>query len=251
MLGSSNGEERMNELLGKVALVTGAASGIGAASAERLLQAGAQVILVDRDGEKLAAMASRLGDQTKPLQVDLLSPTDVASIPGRAVELCGQLDIVHLNAGLYVGGDILGGDADAWDRMLALNVNSVFRLARDILPHMVSRQTGDIVVTSSIAGHIAVAHEPVYSASKHAVQAFVHGLRRQVAPHGIRVGEVSPGIAITPLLDSWTPENRKNLLEGKGGLPPEEIAEAVMFMLTRPRHVTVRDIVILPQNQDI
>jgi ribitol 2-dehydrogenase len=80
---------------------------------------------------------------------------------------------------------------------------------------------------------------------------FVHGLRRQVAPYGVRVGEVAPGIAITPLLDSWTPENRKNLLEGKGGLPPEEIAEAVVFMLTRPRHVTVRDIVILPQNQDI
>ena len=241
----------MNELAGRIALVTGAASGIGAASAERLLQAGAQVILADHDETGLAAMVDRLGRSAKALKVDLLDPAAVASIPERAIGLYGQLDIVHLNAGLYVGGDVLGGDADAWDRMLALNVNSVFRLARDILPHMVSRRTGDIVVTSSIAGHIAIAHEPVYSASKHAVLAFVHGLRRQVAPHGIRVGEVSPGIAITPLLDSWTPENRKNLLEGKGGLPPEEIAEAVLFMVTRPRHVTVRDIVILPQNQDI
>ena len=241
----------MNELSGKVALVTGAASGIGAASAERLLQAGARVVLCDRDGVRLEAMASRLGEHAIPLRADLVNANDVAAIPTRIIELCGQLDIVHLNAGLYVGGDVLNGDADAWDRMLALNVNSVFRLAREVLPHMVSRGTGDLVMTSSIAGHVAVAHEPVYSASKHAVQAFVHALRRQVAPHGIRVGEVSPGIAITPLLDSWTPENRKNLLEGKGGLPPEEIAEAVLFMLTRPRHVTVRDIVILPQNQDI
>jgi ribitol 2-dehydrogenase len=239
------------ELTGKVALVTGAASGIGAASARRLWEAGAQVIFCDRDAEKLQAITDELGERSFAMKADLVDPADVAAIPGRAIALCGQLDIVHLNAGLYVGGDVLGGDCDAWDRMLNLNVNSVFRLAREVLPHMVSRKTGDIIVTSSVAGHIAISWEPVYSASKHAVQAFVHGLRRQVAPHGIRVGEISPGIAITPLLDSWTPENRQALLEGKGGLPPEEIAEAILFMLTRPRHVTIRDVVILPQNQDI
>jgi ribitol 2-dehydrogenase len=132
-----------------------------------------------------------------------------------------------------------------------LNVNNVFRLIRTVLPHMVERRIGDIVVTSSIAGHLAIPQEPVYSASKHAIQAFVHGLRQQVAKHGLRVGEVSPGIAITPLLNDWPPENLKKLVEGKGGLPPEEIAEAVVFMLTRPRHVTIRDIVILPQSQEI
>ena len=239
------------ELNGKVALVTGAASGIGAASAERLWQAGAKVIFCDRDVEKIEAITRRLGERAFSLAVNLVDPADVASIPSRSIEMCGQLDIVHANAGSYVGGNVLGGDCDAWDRLINLNVNSVFRLAREVLPHMVSRKTGDIIVTSSVAGHVAIQWEPIYSASKHAVQAFVHGLRRQVAPHGIRVGEISPGIAITPLLDSWTPENRKALLDGKGGLPPEEIAEAIHFMLTRPRHVTIRDLVILPQNQDI
>ncbi len=240
-----------NPLAGQVALVTGAASGIGAASAMRLHAAGAHVVFCDRDAARLAAVTEPLGDRAMPLQVDLVDPAQVAALPERVIAACGQLDIVHANAGLYVGGDVLGGDADAWDRMLSLNVNSVFRLVREVLPHMVGRRTGDIVVTSSVAGHIAIPWEPVYSASKHAVQAFVHGLRRQVAPHGLRVGEISPGIAITPLLDSWTPENRQALLDGKGGLPPEEIAEAILFMLTRPRHVTIRDLVILPQNQDI
>jgi ribitol 2-dehydrogenase len=241
----------MTELESKVAMVTGAASGIGKASAERLLKAGATVVFCDRDEEKLREITAQLGSKALPMRANLVDAADVAAIPGRILDLCGKLDIVHANAGLYVGGDVLGGDCDAWDRMLALNVNSVFRLIREVLPHMVERKTGDIIVTSSVAGHVAIHWEPVYSASKHAVQAFVHGLRRQVLKQGIRVGEISPGIAITPLLDSWTPENRAALLEGKGGLPPEEIAEAILFMLTRPRHVTIRDIVILPQNQDI
>lgn len=241
----------MGELDGKVALVTGAASGIGAASARRLLAAGARVAFCDRDPERLRSITEPLGERAIPMLADLVDAADVAALPERVVSACGQLDILHANAGLYVGGAVLNGDPDAWDRMLALNCNSVFRLVREVLPHMVGRGTGDIVVTSSVAGHVAIPWEPVYSASKHAVQAFVHGLRRQVAPHGLRVGEVSPGIAITPLLDSWTPENRQALLEGKGGLPPEDIAEAILFMLTRPRHVTIRDLVILPQNQDI
>lgn len=241
----------MEQLKGKVALVTGAASGIGMASAKCMLEAGARVVFCDWNAERLAAVTGPLGANAIPLQANLVDPADVAALPERIVSACGQLDIVHANAGSYVGGDILGGDPDAWDRMLTLNVNSVFRLVREVLPHMVARRTGDIVVTSSIAGHIAIPWEPIYSASKHAVQAFVHGVRRQVAPYGLRVGEISPGIAITPLLDSWTPENRQALLEGKGGLPPEEIADAILFMLTRPRHVTIRDLVILPQNQDI
>ena len=241
----------MGELSGKVMIVTGAASGIGTASAKALLEAGARVVFCDCAEDRLHAVTDGLGADALALVTDLTNPADVAAVTGRVVERFGQLDAVHANAGLYVGGNVLNGDPDAWDRMLNLNVNSVFRLCHAVLPHMVERRAGDIVVTSSIAGHIAIAHEPVYSASKHAVQCFVHGLRRQVAPYGLRVGEVSPGIAITPLLDSWTPENRKNLLEGKGGLPPEDIAAAVVFMLTRPRHVTIRDIVILPQNQDI
>ena len=105
----------------------------------------------------------------------------------------GQLDIFHANAGSYVGGDVIDGDPDAWDRMLNLNINAVFRSVHAVLPHMVERKTGDIIVTSSIAGLVPVVWEPIYTASKHAVQAFVHTVRRQVAKHGLRVGAVAPG----------------------------------------------------------
>src|ERR1044072_9232726 len=106
---------------------------------------------------------------------------------------------------------------------------------------MVERNAGDVIVTSPVAGHVPVVWEPVYTASKHAIQAFVHTLRRQVARHGIRVGDISPGIAVTPLLDDWPKENLKKMLDTGGVLQPREIAEAVMFMLTRPREVTIRD----------
>src|SRR5205085_7284713 len=116
------------------------------------------------------------------------------------LERTGRLDIFHANAGSYIGGDVLEGDPDAWDRMLALNVNAVFRSVHAVLPHMVERRTGDIVVTSSIAGLVPVVWEPIYTASKHAVQAFVLTVRRQVAPHGLRVGAVQPGPVVAAVI---------------------------------------------------
>ena len=110
----------------------------------------------------------------------------------------GRLDIFHANAGAYVGGEVLNGNPDEWDRMLNLNINAVFRSVHAVLPHMAERRTGDIVVTSSIAGLIPVVWEPIYTASKHAVQAFVHTLRRQVVKHGIRVMAVAPGRSSPP-----------------------------------------------------
>lgn len=239
------------DLTDKVVAITGGASGIGLACTEAAIRAGARVVIIDRAEDRMRELVLRLGANALPLQVDITDPADVATMMPRILELTGQLDVFHANAGTYVGGDILGGDPDAWDRMLNLNINAVFRTIHAVLPHMAERRTGDIIVTSSIAGHIPVMWEPVYTASKHAIQAFVHALRRQVAKHGLRVGEVSPGIAVTPLLDDWPKENLKKMLETGGVLQPKEIAEAVMFMLTRPREVTIRDIVILPQNQDI
>lgn len=241
----------MTDLNDRVIMVTGAASGIGMATAKAMVAYGATVIFCDRAGDRLEQAIDGLGSRAFPLVADLTDRNAISSVMGMVIRRFGKLDALHANAGMYVGGDVLTNDPDDWDRMLNLNVNSVFRLIHAVLPHMVERRTGDIIVTSSVAGHLAIPHEPVYSASKHAVQAFVHALRQQVAKYGLRVGEVSPGIALTPLLNDWPPENLKKLVEGKGGLPPEEIAAAVVFMLTRPRHVTIRDIVILPQSQEI
>lgn len=239
------------ELSGKVAAITGAASGIGLACARTLLQAGARVVLIDRAEDALTKLCVELGSQASGLVVDLLDGASVSAMMPRILEQTGQLDIFHANAGSYVGGEVLGGDPDAWDRMLNLNVNATFRAIHAVLPHMQQRGSGDIIVTSSIAGMIPVVVEPVYTASKHAVQAFVHTLRRQVAKHGIRVGEVAPGPVVTALLNDWPKAKLEDALAAGSLLQPKEVAEAVLFMLTRPRTVTIRDLVILPFSLDL
>ena len=250
--GQSAGWDRMaGSLDGKVAAITGAASGIGLECARTLIGAGARVVLIDRAEDRLAAACAVLGPGALPLVVDLTVPASVSAMMPALLAMTGQLDIFHANAGSYVGGDAADGDPDAWDRMLNLNVNAVFRSIHAVLPHMIERQTGDIVVTSSIAGHVPVVVEPVYTASKHAVQAFVHTVRRQVARHGIRVGAVAPGPVVTPLLDDWDPARLAEALENGRIMPPGEVAEAVLFMLTRPRNVMIRDLVILPHAFDI
>ncbi len=239
------------DLQGKIAAITGAASGIGLECAKAMLAAGARVVLVDYAEDKLRDICSELGSEAIPLVVNLLDPKSVAGMMPQILEKAGHLDIFHANAGSYVGGDVIGGDPDAWDRMLNLNVNATFRCIHAVLPHMVERGTGDIIVTSSVAGFVPVVVEPIYTASKHAVQAFVHTLRRQVAKHGIRVGEVAPGPVVTALLSDWPKAKLDDALAAGSLMQPQEVAAAVMFMLTRPRNVTIRDLVILPQSLDL
>ena len=238
-------------LSGKVAAVTGAASGIGLECTRAMLAAGATVVLIDRAGDRLDRLCSELGPRAIPLVVDLMDPASVGRMTPQIVERGGGLDIFHANAGAYVGGDVVDGDPDAWDRMLNLNVNACFRSIHAVLPHMVERGSGDVVVTSSVAGVVPIVWEPIYTASKHAVQAFVHTVRRQVAPHGIRVGAVLPGPVVTALLDDWPKAKMEEALANGSLMQPEEVAEGVLFMLTRPRGVTIRDLVILPSSVDL
>lgn len=239
------------DLTGRVAAVTGAASGIGRASAEAMLAAGATVVLVDRDAAAMAEMASRLGDRALPLRIDLLDPASCASLLDGVLGLAGRLDILHANAGSYIGGDLVEADLDGIDRMLQLNVNAVMKNVRTVIPHMIERGSGDIVVTSSVAGHNAIPWEPVYSASKWAMTCFVQAMRRQMKGHGVRVMAVSPGPVASALLADW-PADRLQAAKDSGSLiEPAEIADAVIYMLSRPRHVTIRDMVVLPTNFDV
>ena len=238
-------------LEGKTAAVTGAASGIGLACVRALLAEGAQVVLIDRDGDKLDGLCRELGSNAHRLKVDLLEPTQTSSIAADIEKLVGPLDIFHANAGSYVGGAAAEGNPDEWDRMLNLNINAAFRSVHAVLPNMIARGTGDVVMTSSVAGVIPVVWEPIYSASKHAVQAFVHSLRRQVAPHGLRVCAVAPGPVVTALLDDWPKAKMEEALAAGSLMQPEAVADAVLYMLTRPRNITIRDLVILPQSLDI
>lgn len=239
------------QLAGKVAAVTGGASGIGLACASAMLDEGATVVLVDRDARRLAELTEELGPRAKSVVVDLLDPAQTTDLLGRILEVAGRLDILHVNAGAYAGGPVVEGNPDEWDRVIDLNVKAAFRSVRSVLPHLVTQKSGDVVFTSSIAGIVPVVWEPVYTASKFAVQAFVHTTRRQVSADGVRVGAVLPGPVVTALLDDWPKAKMDEALASGSLMQPEEVAAAVLFMLTRPRNVVVRDLVLLPNGVDL
>lgn len=239
------------ELEGKVAAVTGGASGIGLASTEAMLAAGARVVLVDRDEAAMTALRAKHGNAMIPLVIDLLDSKSCATLMPQILKQAGQLDILHANAGIYVGGDLIDADTGAIDRMLNLNVNVVMKNVHDVLPHMIERGTGDIVVTSSLAAHFPTPWEPVYASSKWAINCFVQTVRRQVFKHGIRVGSISPGPVISGLLADWPEEKLKEAKASGSLLEASEVAKVVMFMLTRPRGMTIRDVVMLPTNFDL
>jgi ribitol 2-dehydrogenase len=238
-------------LAGKVAVVTGAASGIGLASTEALIAQGARVIMVDRDEAALQGVRARHGDAVTPLRIDLLDAGDCAGLVPRVLELAGRIDILHANAGSYVGGDLVDNDTGAIDRMLNLNVNVVMKNVHDVLPHMIERRGGDIIVTSSLAAHFPTPWEPVYASSKWAINCFVQTVRRQVFKHGIRVGSISPGPVVSALLADWPPEKLQEARDTGSLLEASEVADVITFMLTRPRGMTIRDVVMMPTNFDL
>jgi ribitol 2-dehydrogenase len=183
--------------------------------------------------------------------VDLLDPAACAALLPRLVDLAGPPDIFHANAGSYIGGDLVDADTAAIDRMLNLNINVVMKNVHDVLPLMIERGSGDIIVTSSLAAHYPTPWEPVYAASKWAIDCFVQTVRRQVFKHGLRVGSISPGPVASALLADWPEEKLKEAKAAGSLLEPAQVAEVVIFMLTRPRGMTIRDVVMMPSHFDL
>ena len=238
-------------LSGKVVIITGASSGIGAATARVLAQLGCKLVLAARSAEKLFALASELGPYALPFPTDLTVSADIKALVAFTAERFGRIDVLLANAGVYIPGQISEGDPDAWANLLDVNVTAVMRCVHAVLPYMLAQKSGDILVSSSISGHIDIHWEPVYSASKHAIQTFAHTLRRQVAPAGLRVGAVAPGMVANEL---WGINDAATVNEWVGrhaSLRSEDVANAIVFMLAQPPHVTIRDLVMLPQNQDL
>jgi len=235
----------------KIAAVTGGASGIGLECVRHLADHGAIVYILDRDRQALDKARDELGERVHAIEVDLFRYETVDRAIETIVSEQGRIDILHANAGAYIGGNIWEGNSDAWDKMLNLNINAAFRSARAVMPAMMQQKSGDIVLTSSIAGLIPIPAEPIYTASKHAVQAFTHTVRRQLAPFGIRVGAIQPGPVVTPLLNDWDPERLKANIEAGAMMQPVDVAEAVIFMLTRRKGTVVRDLVLLPHSFDV
>lgn len=241
----------MQPLATKVVIITGASSGIGAATARRLIQQGAKVALAARSKDKLESFANELGPNALAVPTDVTQAPDVSALIDRTLQHFGRLDALFANAGIYIPGEVKDGNPDDWANLMDININGVLRCVHAVLPHMISQQSGDILVTSSISGFVDIHWEPIYSASKHAVQGFVHTLRRQVAKDGIRVGAVAPGRVANELWGFQDEATITQEIKSRSSLRSEDVAEAVVFMLSQPHHVTIRDLVILPQNQDI
>ncbi len=235
-------------LAGKVAIITGASSGIGEATARTLARQGCKLSLAARSYEKLEALAAELPVESLALRADMTQPGDISNMVERTLERFGRVDIMLANAGIWIRGQFADGDLDDFSALLKINVDAVLRCAHAVIPGMKARGSGDIIVTSSVSGHHDLHGEPVYSASKNAAQTIVHTLRRQLAPAGIRVMSLAPGPVANPMQGLRDPEDIRRVTEvDRDYLSSDDCAEAILFMLTRPPHVTVRDLVMLPQ----
>jgi ribitol 2-dehydrogenase len=241
----------VDSLKDKVAVVTGASSGIGRSYARALSAAGAKVVLIGRNSERLTAVANELPTEALAISGDIAEAEFSAIIVAQTLETFGGIDILLSNAGLYVPGDFASTDLVAVRDLISVNVFGAIAIVREALPHMIAAGSGDIIMTSSVSGHQAIHWEPVYSASKHAVQSFTHGVRRQLVGTGVRMGEIAPGVVLNELWGIAEDTKTESDIEQAIGITSEDVADAVLYMLTRPRHVNIRDLVILPTSQEI
>jgi len=238
----------------KVMLITGATSGIGKALAEYYYKKNYKLILTGGTKEKVDKLSRKYKKDTLSLFADLTKPTDIKNIVSESIKKFKRIDILIANAGLYEPDKILTGNPDRWERVVSVNVTSIFRLVNLILPFMKKNKFGDIAITSSISGHQAIHWEPVYSASKHAIRSFAHGLRTQVARYNIRVISIAPGMVMTELWDLDPIKNKKyidKMIKKGNALSVQEVVSCFDFALSRERGSTIRDLVILPTNQNL
>ena len=242
----------LQDMDGKVVIITGASSGIGAETARQLARLGCRLTLAARSEDRLVELADELDTEVVTIRTDVTSRDDVTAMVEATLERFGRVDVMFANAGIYIPGQAIEGDPDAWSNLIDVNIDGVLFCAHAVLEQMKAQGSGDILISSSISGFVDIDWEPVYSASKHAVTGFVHTLRRQVAPLGLRVGLIAPGAVATELWDKTDPDEIAQLADVEHSfIRAEDVARAVVYMLSQPPYVTIRDLVILPQNQDI
>jgi 3-oxoacyl-[acyl-carrier protein] reductase len=232
-------------LAGRVALVTGAARGIGAAAARHLAAAGASVMVADSDEEAAAGTAGGIraaGGTAEPARCDVRDFAQVSAACERAARRFGAVDLLVANAGVGDYASMSAGDPVRWQALLDVNVMGVVHAVRAVLPGMKERRCGDVIIMASIAGRESWAGEPVYIASKHALVGLGSSLRKECASHGVRVTLVEPAIVDTPLVRS-TADGRAEL-EAFAALAPDDVARAVVFAACQPPGVCVSELVI-------
>ncbi|GAB3975011.1 SDR family NAD(P)-dependent oxidoreductase [Actinoallomurus acanthiterrae] len=248
-------------LSGTVALVTGASSGIGAATARALAAEGAAVAVVGRRRDRLDEVAGDItadGGSALTVQADLTDAAQAAGAVQRVVSELGRLDTVVNNAGLMLTGPVADAPADEWERMLAINVNALLEVTRAALPHLRKaaqdspRRVADLVNISSTAGRVARPGTAVYNLTKFGVNGFTEALRQEVMRERVRVSVVEPGTVDTELgshIRAGIREQIARMTEDLEMLRPEDIADVVTYIVTRDRRVAVNEILVRAAEQ--
>jgi NADP-dependent 3-hydroxy acid dehydrogenase YdfG len=243
-------------LRGAVALVTGASSGIGAATARRLAQEGATVGLVARRWDRLAVLAEEIvaaGSSALALEADLTDPTRAVEAVQEVVDTFGRLDILVNNAGIMLLNSALHAPLQEWDRMIELNVRALLHVTHAAVPHLVAaagtspRGVADIVNISSTAGRVARPTSSVYNFTKFGLNGFSEALRQELVPEWVRVCVVEPGVVSTELLDHVGVSLRdaaQRLVADVETLQPEDVADAIAYVVGRGRRVAVNEVLL-------
>lgn len=237
----------------KIALITGATSGIGWATAERLAEAEAQLILCGRRTEKLEALAKAVGGNPQLLTFDVRDKEAVFKAVDSLPNAWKSIDLLVNNAGNAHGLDpVQTASLEDWEAMIDGNVKGLMYVTKAVLPHMIAAKKGQIINLGSIAGKEVYPNGSVYCSSKAAVDFFTRGLRIDLNPLGIRVGAIHPGLVETEFSEvrfKGDQTRAKNVYEGIEALTAEEVADAIFYMAQVPEKVTIADLVILPTRQ--
>jgi NADP-dependent 3-hydroxy acid dehydrogenase YdfG len=247
----------MTNINGKVALITGASSGIGAATARKLAEAGVKVGIAARRLDRLEALKDEIaakGGEALPIEMDVVDPATVEAGVARLIDAYGSVDILFNNAGLMPAADIDQLKTDEWHRMVDVNFKGLMNTTAAVLPQMIKQRGGHIFNTSSIAGRKVFKGLSVYCATKHAVAAFSDGLRMEVGQkHNIRVTCIQPGAVSTELFEHISDGSYREQMEGLRDqvtfLQGTDIADTILFAAQAPDHVNVAELFVLPVDQ--
>lgn len=230
----------MTVLTDKIAVVTGAGSGIGEAIATLLHEEGAKVVLAGRNKDKLQNVANQLAqDSVKVVPTDVTKKEEVDELIKMAQQTFGGLDIVINSAGQMLSSKITDYQVDEWDSMIDVNIKGTLYTAKAALPTMLEQSSGHLINIASISGFEVTKSSTIYSATKAAVHNITQGLEKELAKTGVKVTSISPGMVDTAITATYNPTDRKKL-------EPQDIAEAVLYALTQPKHVNVNEITVRP-----
>jgi ribitol 2-dehydrogenase len=236
----------------KVIIITGASTGIGREAAITLVKKGMKVVLAARSAEKLHQLVKENGNNVLAVPCDITKQHEVEILVENALTRFGKIDVLFANAGVFIGGNILDGDLDYFEKGLQTNLMGTLRVIQAVVPHIKKQKGGHVIITTSVAGHRYVPGQAVYCASKHAQYLIARGLRNELLEHNIKVTTIAPGWVVSEFWEH-NPDMLKAAREAKNegmAIETKNIADGVVYALEQPDNVNIGDVIIQPVKQE-